>query len=217
MALNQLQTKRRVILSGTPVQNDLTEYFSLLNFVNPGVLGNANEFRRKYEIPIMKARDSLATEKETTDGLARLQEVLFFFFFLFSFGFYCSHFFLSFSPQLLSMANKFTIRRTNAILAMYLPVKGERAFLSFYFMVKNNKPFFCAVEQVVFCRMSDVQKTLYKNFLSSKSATKAANGGSSLMGITTLKKLANRKNIFVFAFVLSCVLFFLCPLHHFPL
>jgi len=75
VALNQLQTKRRVILSGTPVQNDLTEYFSLLNFVNPGLLGNANEFRRKYEIPIMKARDSLATEKETTDGLARLQEV----------------------------------------------------------------------------------------------------------------------------------------------
>jgi len=79
VALNQLQTKRRVILSGTPVQNDLTEYFSLLNFVNPGVLGADKEFRRKYEIPIMKARDSLATEKEMTDGTAKLQEVFFFF------------------------------------------------------------------------------------------------------------------------------------------
>jgi len=38
-ALNNLKTARRVILSGTPIQNDLTEYFSLLNFVNPGVLG----------------------------------------------------------------------------------------------------------------------------------------------------------------------------------
>jgi len=39
--------------------------------------------------------------------------------------------------------------------------------------------------------MSDIQRMLYKNFLESKSAVKASNGGGSLMGITTLKKLAN--------------------------
>lgn len=38
-ALMGLQTKRRVLLSGTPIQNDLTEYYSLLHFVNPGMLG----------------------------------------------------------------------------------------------------------------------------------------------------------------------------------
>lgn len=41
-ALMGLQTKRRVLLSGTPIQNDLTEYFSLINFVNPGMLGTRN-------------------------------------------------------------------------------------------------------------------------------------------------------------------------------
>ncbi len=41
-ALMGLQTKKRVLLSGTPVQNDLTEYFSLLNFVNPGMLGTTS-------------------------------------------------------------------------------------------------------------------------------------------------------------------------------
>jgi DNA repair and recombination RAD54-like protein len=39
-ALDALQTKRRIIVSGTPIQNDLTEYYSLLNFVNPSLLGN---------------------------------------------------------------------------------------------------------------------------------------------------------------------------------
>lgn len=37
-----LKTKRRVLISGTPIQNDLSEFYSLLNFVNPGVLGTIN-------------------------------------------------------------------------------------------------------------------------------------------------------------------------------
>lgn len=38
-ALMGLKTSRRVLLSGTPIQNDLTEYYSLIHFVNPGMLG----------------------------------------------------------------------------------------------------------------------------------------------------------------------------------
>lgn len=41
-ALMGLKTKRRVLLSGTPIQNDLTEYYSLIHFVNPGMLGTRN-------------------------------------------------------------------------------------------------------------------------------------------------------------------------------
>lgn len=41
-ALMGLKTKRRVLLSGTPIQNDLTEYYSLLHFVNPGMLGSTS-------------------------------------------------------------------------------------------------------------------------------------------------------------------------------
>jgi hypothetical protein len=39
-ALNGLNAKRRILLSGTPIQNDLLEYFSLVHFVNGGILGN---------------------------------------------------------------------------------------------------------------------------------------------------------------------------------
>ena len=38
-ALTGLKCKRRVLLSGTPIQNDLLEYFSLVHFVNQGILG----------------------------------------------------------------------------------------------------------------------------------------------------------------------------------
>jgi DNA repair and recombination RAD54-like protein len=48
-ALMGLKAKRRVLLSGTPIQNDLLEYFSLVHFVNEGILGTATEFKRKFE------------------------------------------------------------------------------------------------------------------------------------------------------------------------
>lgn len=55
-ALMGLRAKRRVLLSGTPIQNDLTEYFSLIHFVNEGLLGSAQEFKRKYENHILRGK-----------------------------------------------------------------------------------------------------------------------------------------------------------------
>ncbi|KAJ2684829.1 DNA-dependent ATPase protein rad54, partial [Coemansia spiralis] len=92
--------QRRIILSGTPIQNDLSEYFSLLNFTNPGLLGSTNEFRKQYELPILRGRDALATEKEQQAGDAKLSE-------------------------LNAVASKVIIRRTNDLLTKYLPVKYE--------------------------------------------------------------------------------------------
>lgn len=99
-ALNSVNCKRRVILSGTPIQNDLSEYFSLLNFANPGLLGTRNEFRKNYELDILRGRDSLADDKEREKGDAKLKE-------------------------LTELVQKFIIRRTNDILSKYLPVKYE--------------------------------------------------------------------------------------------
>lgn len=99
-ALNGLNVDRRVILSGTPIQNDLSEYFSLLNFANPCLLGTRLDFRKKYELPILRGRDAAGTDADRQKGDACLRE-------------------------LLALVNKFIIRRTNDILSKYLPVKYE--------------------------------------------------------------------------------------------
>ncbi|KAJ2762919.1 DNA-dependent ATPase protein rad54 [Coemansia sp. BCRC 34490] len=99
-ALNSLQVQRRIILSGTPIQNDLTEYFALLNFTNPGLLGSPQEFRKRFELPILRGRDALASDAEQLAGDAKLAE-------------------------LNGVASKVIIRRTNDLLSKYLPVKYE--------------------------------------------------------------------------------------------
>lgn len=48
----ELNTRNRVILSGTPVQNNLTELWSLFDFISPARLGTLLEFREQFEIPI---------------------------------------------------------------------------------------------------------------------------------------------------------------------
>ncbi|GAA5969918.1 hypothetical protein JCM8115_006028 [Rhodotorula mucilaginosa] len=100
MTLHKINCKRRVILTGTPIQNDLKEYFSLLNFCNPGSLGNDTDFHKTFEMPILKGRDALATDKEKERGDAAMKE-------------------------LAGKVNKLIIRRTNDLLSKYLPVKYE--------------------------------------------------------------------------------------------
>lgn len=99
-ALNQINVKRRVILSGTPIQNDLSEYFALLNFANPELLGTRIEFRKNFELDILRGRDSEASEVEQEKAKKKLQE-------------------------LSALVSKFIIRRTNDLLSKYLPVKYE--------------------------------------------------------------------------------------------
>ena len=74
-SLIQMKVQRRVLLSGTPIQNDLLEYFSLVHFVNQGILGTAAEFKRHYENPILRSRDAEASTEDHDRGKERLQEV----------------------------------------------------------------------------------------------------------------------------------------------
>ena len=99
-ALNGLNVDRRVILSGTPIQNDLTEYYSLLHFANPNYLGTRNDFRKKFELPILRGRDAAGsdTDKQKSDEALK---------------------------ELAKLVDKFIIRRTNDILSKYLPRKYE--------------------------------------------------------------------------------------------
>lgn len=99
-AIETLNTARRIILSGTPIQNDLTEFFAMVNFVNDGVLGSAKAFAKDFEKPIIKSRQPNAT----ADDIERGQEA---------------------SNELQQTTASFILRRTADILSEYLPVKTE--------------------------------------------------------------------------------------------
>ncbi|WP_312905854.1 DEAD/DEAH box helicase [Stutzerimonas nitrititolerans] len=58
-AAGQLQARQRLCLSGTPLENNLSELWSLFHFLMPGWLGNAKEFNRTYRTPIEKHGDPL--------------------------------------------------------------------------------------------------------------------------------------------------------------
>lgn len=45
-------------LIGTPVENRLSELWSIMEFLNPGYLGPGEQFRRNFAIPIEKYRDA---------------------------------------------------------------------------------------------------------------------------------------------------------------
>lgn len=52
LAAKQLATVHRVIMSGSPIQNRLTELWSLFDFVFPGKLGTLPVFRAQFALPI---------------------------------------------------------------------------------------------------------------------------------------------------------------------
>ncbi len=56
-SLRSLPTNKRVALTGTPVENRLSELWSIMEFCNPGYLGTAGEFRRRFSVPIERRHD----------------------------------------------------------------------------------------------------------------------------------------------------------------
>ena len=53
-AVNSLLAKHKIVLTGTPVENSITDLWSQMNFINPGLLGSFSYFQKNYVIPIEK-------------------------------------------------------------------------------------------------------------------------------------------------------------------
>ncbi|XP_063113641.1 DNA repair and recombination protein RAD54B isoform X1 [Cavia porcellus] len=99
-ALFSLSCKKRIILTGTPIQNDLQEFFALIDFVNPGVLGSLSSYRKIYEEPIIMSREPSASEEEKELGERR-------------------------AAELTRLTGLFILRRTQEVINKYLPPKIE--------------------------------------------------------------------------------------------
>jgi hypothetical protein len=57
-ACKQIKASHRLLLSGTPVQNNVLELWSLFDFLMPGFLGSEKEFNARYSRPISATRDA---------------------------------------------------------------------------------------------------------------------------------------------------------------
>uniref|UniRef100_A0A8C1X597 RAD54 homolog B n=1 Tax=Cyprinus carpio TaxID=7962 RepID=A0A8C1X597_CYPCA len=84
----------------TPVQNDLQEFYSIIEFVNPGILGTSAAYRKIYEEPILRSRQPTCTEEERCIGEER-------------------------AAELFRLTGVFTLRRTQEIINQYLSERIE--------------------------------------------------------------------------------------------
>ncbi len=62
-AVLKLNSLHRIALTGTPIENSLTDLWSQMNFLNDGVLGNLEYFKQQYVIPIERGSDELVEAK----------------------------------------------------------------------------------------------------------------------------------------------------------
>ncbi len=58
-AVSTIQAQHRLCLTGTPVENNLGELWSLFHFLMPGFLGDSQTFKSRYQTPIEKERNEV--------------------------------------------------------------------------------------------------------------------------------------------------------------
>lgn len=100
LALASLPCPRRVLLTGTPLQNDLAEFRAMADIANPGTLGTVEQFNKRFTQPILEAREPDAPSDVKELGGIR-------------------------QTELANLAKCFVLRRENRLNALHLPPKLE--------------------------------------------------------------------------------------------
>ena len=74
-SVKRIRGEHRLILSGTPIQNNVLELWSLFDFLMPGFLGTEKVFHEKFAKPIATSRSSKTSSKEQEAGALALESL----------------------------------------------------------------------------------------------------------------------------------------------
>ncbi|NXH23007.1 ERC6L protein, partial [Bucco capensis] len=169
-----IPAKHRLLLTGTPVQNNLREMWSLFDFACQGsLLGTAKTFKMEYENPITRAREKDATAGEKALGLKM-------------------------SENLMTIIKPYFLRRTKEDIKNYytdepdapLPEDpGENSAPVMPSLTRKN-------DFVVWVYLAPVQEEIYRNFLSLDHVKEVLmTTRSPLAELTVLKKLCDHPRL----------------------
>ena len=75
IAVKQLASNHRLILSGTPIQNNVLELWSLFDFLMPGFLGTEKLFQERFAKPIAASRNAKSSSKEQERGALAIESL----------------------------------------------------------------------------------------------------------------------------------------------
>ncbi|EEC08769.1 DNA excision repair protein ERCC-6, putative, partial [Ixodes scapularis] len=151
LACKQFRTTHRIILSGSPIQNNLRELWSLFDFVFPGKLGTLPVFMQEFAVPITQGGYSNATDVQTAYKCASvLRDTI--------------------KPYLLRRM------KDDVQCNLQLPKKNE---------------------QVLFCRLTDHQRDLYRQYLDTPEIASILVGRLQVfVGLINLRKICNHPDLF---------------------
>ncbi|AQZ18680.1 RAD26 (YJR035W) [Zygosaccharomyces parabailii] len=145
-----LKTPNRIILSGTPIQNNLTELWSLFDFIFPGKLGTLPIFQQQFVQPINMGGYANASNIQVQTGYK------------------CA-------VALRDLISPYLLRRVKADVAKDLPEKKE---------------------MVLFCKLTQIQRRKYLEFLHSRELDEIKGGKRKvLFGIDILRKICNHPDL----------------------
>ena len=145
-----LLTANRIILSGTPMQNNLEELWSLFDFVFPSRLGTLVNFRQQFEIPIRQGGYANASNLQVQTA-GKCAEIL------------------------KDTISEYLLQRFKADVASDLPKKSE---------------------QVLFCKLTKIQRDAYEAFLGSDELKAIMNGKRQILyGVDILRKICNHPDL----------------------
>lgn len=146
----ELRTANRIILSGTPMQNNLIELWSLFDFIFPMRLGTLVNFRQQFEFPIRQGGYASASNLQVQTAMK------------------CAE-------TLKDTISPYLLQRFKVDVAADLPKKSE---------------------QVLFCKLTRLQREAYENFLSSDEMKAVMNHKrQALFGVDILRKICNHPDL----------------------